>query len=219
MKVATGRTNPASHRAIFSRRRISIGFALSQSSANCSRFRQVERNSDSLPALAAAQIGLAAKKGARVPCPFGKIWISRRRRLQFVRLARELAQCLWLIGVGEVWPECLLDVGERADLHHRRLRLFQHQFFVDGANFGLFFERLCGARRSLPQRNVMLEVTNTRASLASMTSECSKLWQINGLASRRFLFCRDSVPLGDGRVLVHVFNDLRQPTPVCTRRT
>src|SRR5882724_587140 len=66
-----------------------------------------------------------------------------------------------LIRVSEVGRSGLLDVSECADLHHRRLRLFQNQFFVDGADFGLFFISLlapCAIFFGGRQWHVVLEV-------------------------------------------------------------
>src|SRR6266478_9941016 len=42
-----------------------------------------------------------------------------------------------LAGVREIGRHGLSDVADRSDLHHRRLRLLQHQLFVNRANLGL----------------------------------------------------------------------------------
>jgi len=55
----------------------------------------------------------------------------------------------------------------------------------------------------------MLEVTNTRGVIGVNDQRVFEALQINGLALRvDFVFAVILVPLGDGRVLVHVFNDL-----------
>ncbi|SRR6266853_5805200 len=68
----------------------------------------------------------------------------------------------WLIRVGEVGWRSLLDVCQRANLHHRRLRLFQNQLFIDSANFGLFFISLFAPRAIFfrrGERHIVFEVT------------------------------------------------------------
>src|SRR6266850_7068864 len=51
-----------------------------------------------------------------------------------------------LARIGEIRRHGLGDVADRANLHHRRLRLLQHQFFVNRANLGLLFISLLAAR-------------------------------------------------------------------------
>src|ERR1700757_3168502 len=45
-----------------------------------------------------------------------------------------------LIGVGEVCRDGFGDVGNRADLDYRLLRLLEDEFFVDGTNTGLLLK-------------------------------------------------------------------------------
>src|SRR5690349_7439829 len=70
-----------------------------------------------------------------------------------------------LAGVGEIGWDRFGYLAYRADLHYRRLRLLQHQLFVDGADFGLFFVGLFAADTIFfgrGQRNIVLEVANAR---------------------------------------------------------
>src|ERR1700682_412599 len=57
------------------------------------------------------------------------------RRSDGYRLAR----------VREFRRHCLSDVADRTNLHDRRLRLLQHQLFINRANLGLLFVSLLAA--------------------------------------------------------------------------
>src|SRR5438477_12702561 len=70
-----------------------------------------------------------------------------------------------LTRVDKIGGHCLGDVADGADLHDRRLGLLQHQLFVNRADLGLLFVSLLAASEhffSCGQRNVMLQVANTR---------------------------------------------------------
>src|SRR6266436_4324361 len=68
-----------------------------------------------------------------------------------------------LARIGEISRHRLGDVADGANLRHRRLRLLQHQFFVDRANLGLLFVSLLAASTLLFGRghgNVVLQVAH-----------------------------------------------------------
>src|SRR5882672_627036 len=58
----------------------------------------------------------------------------------FVAVAIGWSDADGFVGVGEVCRNGLGNVGNGADLDDRRLRLLQHEFFVDGANTGLLLK-------------------------------------------------------------------------------
>ncbi len=60
-------------------------------------------------------------------------------------VARGRSDCDRLAGIGEIRWGGFGDVGDRADLNDGRLGLLENEFFVDGADFGLFFEGLLAA--------------------------------------------------------------------------
>ena len=71
--------------------------------------------------------------------------------------------CYWLACVGEIRWRGFGDVGDRANLNYRRLGLLENEFFIDGADFGLFLEGLFAARAIFFRgrlRNVVLEVAD-----------------------------------------------------------
>src|SRR5258708_38881753 len=73
-----------------------------------------------------------------------------------------------LVRVGEVCRNGLGDVGNRADLHDRRLGLLQNEFFVDGANTGLLLKSHLAAGAGLfgsGPRNVGLQLGNARSGI------------------------------------------------------
>src|SRR5690349_14257340 len=77
---------------------------------------------------------------------------------------RELHR-LRTVGLGEARRCGLGNVRNAADLNHRRLRLLQHKFFVNGANFSLLFVSLLAAGALFfggCQGNIMLEMADTR---------------------------------------------------------
>src|SRR5258708_21635266 len=81
----------------------------------------------------------------------------------FVRVAIGRGDADGFPGVGEVCRNGFGDVGNRADLHDRRLGLLQNEFFVDGANTGLLLKSHLAADAVLfrsGQRNVVLQVAN-----------------------------------------------------------
>src|SRR5262249_8136321 len=117
-----------------------------------------------------------------------------------------------LIGVGEVGRDGLGDVGERADLNDGRLGLLENELFVDGAHFGLFFEGLLTARAIFfgsGQGHIVLEVANASGVIGVNDQRVFEGFEIDVLAlGVDFVFAVILVPLRDGRVLVHVFDDL-----------
>src|SRR6267143_1528131 len=115
-------------------------------------------------------------------------------------------------GVGEVCRNGLGDVRNRADLHYRRLGLLQHELFVDGANTGLLLKSHLAADAVLfgsGQRNVVLQVANARSVIGIDNERVFIGSEIDVLALGVDLVLPVIlVPLGDGRVLVHVFDDV-----------
>src|SRR5580700_3110214 len=117
-----------------------------------------------------------------------------------------------LAGVSEICWGGFGDVGDRADLNDGRLGLFEHQLFIDGADFGLFLESLFAAgaiffRGGL--RDVVFEVADAGGVIGVNLQGVFKALQIDALALRvDFVFAVVLVPLGNRRVLVHVFDDL-----------
>src|SRR5579859_7531255 len=117
-----------------------------------------------------------------------------------------------LIGVGEVCRNGLGDVGNRANLHDRRLGLLQNQFFVDGADPSLLFESHLAADAVLlgsGQRNVVLQVANACRIIGINDQRVLVGAEVDALAlGVNLVFPVVLVPLGHGRVLVHVFDDV-----------
>src|SRR5208337_1291408 len=117
-----------------------------------------------------------------------------------------------LVGVGEVCRNGLRDVGNRADLHDRLLGLLQNQLLVDSANPGLLFESRLAANAIFlgsRQGNVVLQVTNARRVIGVNDQRVLVRVQVDTLAlGIDFVLAVVIVPLRDGRVLVHVFNDV-----------
>src|SRR5713101_3971568 len=116
-----------------------------------------------------------------------------------------------LAGVGEVGWDGFGDVLDRADLDNRGLGLLEDQFFVDGADFGLFLVGLLAAGAVFfrsSQRNVVFEVTDTRSVFGVNLQRMLIGFEIDLLAlGVDLVLAVGLVPLRDGRVLVHVFDD------------
>src|SRR5258708_7127104 len=130
----------------------------------------------------------------------------------FVRVAIGRGDADGFPGVGEVCRNGFGDVGNRADLHDRRLGLLQNQFFVDGANTGLLLKSHLAADAVLfgsGQRNVVLQVPNARSVIGIDNERVFIGSEIDVLAlGVNLVLPVILVPLGDGRVLVHVFDDV-----------
>src|ERR1700687_1888714 len=116
-----------------------------------------------------------------------------------------------LYGVGEVGWDSLGDVAYRADLDYRRLGLLEYQLFVDGADLGLFFVGFLAARTIFFRgglRNVVFEVADTRGVFGVDVQGVLVGVEIDLLAlGVDLVFAVRLIPLGDGRVLVHVLDD------------
>src|SRR5271169_3870903 len=118
----------------------------------------------------------------------------------------------WLASVGEICRGRFRNVRDGADLNYRQLGLLENEFFVDGADFGLFLEGLLAAcaiffRGGL--RNVVFEVADTSGVIGVDVQRVFKALKIDALAlGVDFVFAVVLVPLGDRRVLVHVLDDL-----------
>src|SRR5882757_1626321 len=115
-------------------------------------------------------------------------------------------------GVGEVCRNGLGDVGNRADLHDRRLGLLQNEFFVDGANPGLLLKSGLATDAVLfggGQRNVVLQVANARGVIGINDQRVFVRAEVDVLAlGVNLVLAMVLVPLGHSRVLVHVFDDV-----------
>src|SRR5260370_29772361 len=103
-------------------------------------------------------------------------------------------------------------VLDSADLHDGRLGLLQHQLFVNRANLGLLFVSLLPARAILfsrGQRNIVLEVPHASGVFGVDLQRVFVTLEIDALAfGVDFMLAVGLVPFGDGRVLVHVLDDL-----------
>src|SRR5882762_6618049 len=130
----------------------------------------------------------------------------------FVRVAIGRGDADGFPGVGEVCRNGLGDVGNRADLHDRRLGLLQNEFFVDSANPGLLFESRLAANAVLfgsGQGNVVFQVPNARSVTGVNDQRMLVGAEVDALAlGVNLVLSVVLVPLGDGRVLVHVFDDV-----------
>src|SRR5215469_2456691 len=113
---------------------------------------------------------------------------------------------------GEVRRNGPSDVVERANLHNPRLRLFENQLFVDGANLGLLFEGLLAANAVFfgrGHRDVVLDVADASGIRSVDLQRMLVAAEVDVLAlGVDFMFAVGAVPLGDGGVLVHIFEDL-----------
>src|SRR3984893_6071768 len=116
-----------------------------------------------------------------------------------------------LARIGEVSRDGLGNVAYRADLDYGGLSLLQHQLFVDGADFGLFFVGLLAARAIFfrgGQRNVVFEVADTRGVFSVDLQGVLVGIEIDFLAlGVDLMLAVRLVPLGDGRILVHILDD------------
>src|SRR6266849_1602442 len=116
-----------------------------------------------------------------------------------------------LAPIREIRGNGLGDVAYRADLDYRGLGLLQDQLFVDGADLGLFLVGLLATgtiffRGGL--RNVVFQVADTRGVFGVDFQGVFIGVEINLLAlGVDLVLAVGLVPLGDGRVLVHVFDD------------
>src|SRR5258706_6663775 len=117
-----------------------------------------------------------------------------------------------LVRVGEVCRNGLGDVGNRADLHDRRLGLLQNEFFVDGANTGLLLKSRLATDAVLfggGQGNVVLQVANARSVIGIDNERVFIGSEIDVLALGVDLVLPVIlVPLGAGAVLWHVFDEV-----------
>src|SRR5579859_8034723 len=122
------------------------------------------------------------------------------------------SNCYRLAGVGEIGWGGFGDVRDRADLNYRRLRLLENELFIDCTNLGLFFEGLLAARAIFFRgglRNVVFEVADTSGVIGVDLQRVFEALEIDTLAfGVDFVFAVVLVPFGDGRVLVHVLDDL-----------
>src|SRR5580704_7382356 len=122
------------------------------------------------------------------------------------------SDCNRLASAGEIGWGGFGDVRHTADLNDCRLGLLEDEFFVDGANFGLFLEGLFAARAIFFRgglRNVVFEVADASGVIGINFQRVFKALQIDALAfGVDFVFAVVLVPLGDGCVLVHVLDDL-----------
>ena len=129
-----------------------------------------------------------------------------------VAVAIGRGDCYRLACVGEIGWRGFGDVGDRADLNDRRLGLLENEFFVDGADFGLFLEGLLAARAIFFRgglRNVVFEVADASGVIGVNLQRVFEALEIDALAlGVDFVFAVVLVPLGDRRVLVHVLDDL-----------
>src|SRR5207245_10089437 len=98
------------------------------------------------------------------------------------------------------------------ELDGGRVRFLEYEFLVDGADFGLFLVGLFAARAIFfggGERHVVLEVTNASGIVGVNDERVFEALEIDGFAlGVDFVFAVILVPLGNGRVLVHVFDDL-----------
>src|SRR6266699_6039113 len=117
-----------------------------------------------------------------------------------------------LARVCEISRNRLCDVLHRANLNDLRLRLLQHQLLVNRADLGLLFVSLFAASALLfrrGQRNVMLELAHASSVFGVNLQGMSKALKVDVLAfGINFVLPVVLVPLGHGRVFVHVLNDL-----------
>ncbi len=117
-----------------------------------------------------------------------------------------------LARVREISRHRLGDIPDRADLHDRRLRLLQHQLFVNGPDLGLFLVSFLAAsavffRRG--HRNVVLKVAHARSVFGVNLQGMLKALQVDALAlGVDLVLSVVLIPLGHGRVLMHVLDDL-----------
>src|SRR4029077_18039621 len=99
----------------------------------------------------------------------------------------------------------VLGGGWGGDLDDRGLRLFQDEFFVDGADFGLFFVSLFAARAIFfggGETNVVLELTKASGVVGVNHQGVFEALEVDGLAlGVDFMFAVVLVPLGDSRIL------------------
>src|SRR5437899_7859918 len=114
--------------------------------------------------------------------------------------------------IGKVGRHRLGDVLHRADLYNRLLGLLQHEFFINGADLGLLFIGFLAAGAVFlgrGQRNVVLQVAHARSVFRVNFQRVLVGCEIHLLAlGVNLVFAVGLVPLGDRRILVHVFDDL-----------
>src|ERR1700719_802169 len=89
-----------------------------------------------------------------------------------------------LARVREIGRHRLRDVADRANLHDRRLRLLQHQLFVDRANLGLLFVSFLTPsavffRRG--HRNIVLQVAHASSVFGVNLQGMLEALQVDGL--------------------------------------
>src|SRR5258708_33951822 len=117
-----------------------------------------------------------------------------------------------LARVGKVGRNRLGDVLHGADLHDSGLGLLEDELFVDGADLGLLFVGLFAARPLFfggGQWNVMLEMANAGGVISVNFQGVLVALKVDTLTLRvNLMLAGGLVPLGDGRILVHVLDDL-----------
>src|SRR5258708_9030285 len=117
-----------------------------------------------------------------------------------------------LARVREISRHRLGDIPDRAALHDRRLRLRQHQLFVNGPDLGLFLVSFLAAsavffRRG--HRNVVLKVAHARSVFGVNLQGMLKALQVDALAlGVDLVLSVVLIPLGHVRVLMQVLDDL-----------
>jgi len=146
-----------------------------------------------------------------------------------ISVARSWGDVDRLAGIGKVGWDGFGYVRDRADLDHRRLGLLQDEFFVDGADLGLLFERLFAARAIFFRRSqwdVVLEVAHAGGIIRVNPERVLETLEIDLLAfGVNLVLPVVLVPLRHGRVLVHVLDDLAPAHPgvvraeACMRRS
>src|SRR3989454_2979298 len=86
--------------------------------------------------------------------------------------------------VREISRHSLGDVAYAANLHDRRLRLLEHQLFVNRANLGLLFVSLLAARALFfrrSHRDVVLQVAHARSVFGVNLQGMLKALEVDGL--------------------------------------
>src|SRR5882757_9254502 len=130
----------------------------------------------------------------------------------FVTVAIGWSDADGLVGVGEVCRNGFGDIRNRTDLDDRRLRLLQYQLFVDSTNTGLLLKSRLAADAVLfssGQRNIVLQVANARSVIGVDDQRVFVGAEVDILAlGVNLVLAVVLVPLGDGRVLVHVLDDV-----------
>src|SRR5216684_3560714 len=124
----------------------------------------------SMEPLESAELDRMLVAGDRFGSLFGRLRDGRSAVTvrMAVAISARRSDGYWLARVREISRHRLRDVADRADLHDRRLRLLQHQLFINRPDLGLFLVSLLTAsavffRRG--HRNVVLEVAHASSVL------------------------------------------------------